>query len=72
MANPGEDRPVVVGGGSHHITVEIPDASSGYPPQTFSLAPKDPAVPFKEIVITSGAKQIIRWKLSKNWKITIR
>lgn len=71
MAAPGEDQPVLVGGGGpHHISVQISD-SAGCPAQTFSLTPKDPAVPFKEIVITDGAKEVIRWRLSDDWKITI-
>jgi hypothetical protein len=69
-ANPGEDQPIVAGGASHHITVTVRDSSAGYP-QTFSITPKDPAVPFKEIVITDGAKEVIRWPLSDDWKITI-
>lgn len=69
--NPGEDQPVVVGGAAHHITVQVRDPSAGYQPQTFSLAPKDPTVPFKEIVIMDGAIEVIRWPLSDDWKVTI-
>ena len=67
----GEDRPIVVGGGPHHITVQLPDTTSNNPTQNFSLAPNDPAVPFKEIVITDGAAEVFRWPLSEEWTITI-
>lgn len=67
----GEDRPIVVGGGPHHITVQLPDPTSSSLPQEFSVAPKDPAIPFKEIVITDGANEVFRWPLSDGWKITI-
>jgi hypothetical protein len=69
-ANPGEDQPVVASGGPNHITVQVSD-TPGYPPKSFSLTPIDPAVPFKEIVITDGAKEVFRWALSEDWKITI-
>jgi hypothetical protein len=70
MAAPGEDQPVIVHGASQHMTVEVRDSSAGYP-QTFSITPKDPAVPFKEIVIMDGATEVIRWPLSEDWKVTI-
>ena len=66
-----EDRPIIVGGGPHHITVQLPDPTPNYPAKEFSLAPKDPAVPFKQIVITEGANEIFRWDLADDWKITI-
>ena len=71
MASPGEDQPIIVNGASHHITVKVRGSSARSKPKTFSITPKDPAVPFKEIVIKSGAKVIKRWPLSKNWKVTI-
>lgn len=66
----GEDQPVIVHGASQHMTVQVRDSAAGYP-QTFSITPKDPAAPFKEVVITSGANTIIRWPLSDDWKVTI-
>jgi hypothetical protein len=66
-----EDRPIIVGGAAHHITVQLPNYSGGDQPQTFSLTPNDPAVPFKSIVITDGPKEIFRWPLSDEWKIII-
>ena len=68
-AVPGEDQPITAGGGPHHITVHVRDPSAG--DQTFSITPKDPAVPFKEIVIMDGANEVIRWPLSEDWKVTI-
>ena len=68
--NPGEDRPIIVGGGPQMITVQIPDSAAGKP-RTFSVAPKDPAVPFKEIIITEGASEVFRVTLQEEWKITI-
>jgi hypothetical protein len=70
-ANPGEDQPIVAGGASHHITLTVRGSSARSKPKTFSLTPKDPAVPFKEIVIMDGAKEVIRWPLSKKWKLII-
>jgi hypothetical protein len=67
----GEDQPIVVGGARHMITVQFRDSSAGNQPRTFSITPEDPAVPFKEIVITDGVSEVIRWPLSEDWKITI-
>lgn len=67
----GEDQPIVASGASHHITVTVRDSSAGYQSQTFSITPKDPAVPFKEVVIMDGAKEVIRWSLSEDWKVMI-
>jgi hypothetical protein len=64
------DQPIVVGG-PHMITVQLPDRSPDYPAQNFTIAPKDPAVPFKHIVITDGTTEVVRWPLSADWKITI-
>lgn len=66
---PTGDRPIVVGG-SHMITVQLPDHCD-YPAQSFSIAPKDPAVPFKHLAIVDGTTEIFRWELSEDWKITI-
>lgn len=71
MAAPGEDQPVVVGGAGNHMTVTVRDSSAGYEPQTFSITPKDPAVPFKEVVIMDGANVAVRWPLSADWTVTI-
>jgi hypothetical protein len=71
MAAPGEDQPVIVHGASQHMTVQVRNSSAGYEPQTFSITPKDPAAPFKEVVIMSGAEEVIRWPLSEDWKVTI-
>jgi hypothetical protein len=68
---PGEDQPVVVGGASQHMTITVRDSCFGYEPQTFSITPKDPAVPFKEVVITDGAREVFRWQLSEDWKVTV-
>jgi hypothetical protein len=69
-AKPGEDEPIVVGG-PHMITVQLPDRLHN-PARNFSIAPKDPKVPFKEIVIMEGAKEVFRRPLTKEWTITIR
>ena len=68
---PAGDRPIVIGGGPHMITVQLPGNPADQTARNFSLVPKDPAVPFKEIVITAGASEIIRWPLTEEWKITI-
>ncbi len=65
------DEPIVASGGPHMITVQLPDHSADNTGGNFSIAPKDPAVPFKEIVITDGAAEVFRWPLSEDWKITI-
>ena len=77
--DPAGDRPIIVGGGPLHITMQLPHPSEekrskkqDYGPKSFSLVPKDPAVPFKEILLTNGDKEVLRWPLSENWKITIR
>ena len=67
----GEDRPITVGGAGHHITIEVPDYSAGNQPKTLSITPKDPQDPFREIVITDGTNEVMRWPLSADWKITI-
>jgi hypothetical protein len=69
--NPGEDRPIIVGGGPQMITVDIPDSSANGQRRTISIAPKDPAVPFREIVITEGTSEVFRFPLSGEWKVTI-
>lgn len=68
---PAGDRPIVIGGGPHMITVQLPGSPVGQAARNFSLVPKDPNVPFREIVITAGASEVIRWPLSDEWKITI-
>jgi hypothetical protein len=67
----GEDQPIIVGGGPNMITVQVRDCSAGSRQRTFSVAPEDPAVPFKEIVVTDGTNEIFRWSLSEEWKIAI-
>jgi hypothetical protein len=69
----GEDPPIIVVGGPQMIDVEIRRSSgrSSALPEKFSVAPHDPAVPFKTIVITDGAEEVFRWPLSEDWKITI-
>lgn len=66
----GGDQPIIVGG-PHMITVQLPERSPEYPGGKFSIAPEDPAIPFKTIVVTDGAKEVFRWELSEDWKITI-
>lgn len=68
---PGEDRPIIVGGGPQMITVQLPGTSADKSARTFTFAPKDAKVPFKEIVITAGAREVIRFPLTEEWKITI-
>lgn len=68
---PGEDQPIIVGGGARHITVQVRDPSSRRHPRILSATPRNPAVPFKELVITNGVNEVFRWQLSEEWKITI-
>jgi len=65
------DRPIVIGGGPQMITVQLPGTPTDKSARTFTLAPKDPKIPFKEIVITAGASEVIRFPLTEQWKITI-
>jgi len=67
-----EDIPIIVHGGPQMINVEIRRSSVNQaPPETFSLEPNDPAVPFQQIVISNGA-EVQRWNLDKTWRIEIR
>lgn len=67
-----EDRPIIVGGGPHMINVELPRSSKNAQPGKFSIEPDDPGKPFKEIVVSDGAKEVLRWPLSQDWKIEIK
>lgn len=66
-----EDRPIIIVGGPHMINVELPRSSRNAQPGKFSIEPEDPNVPFKEIVVWDGAKEVLRWPLSQEWKIEI-
>jgi hypothetical protein len=68
---PSGDRPIVIGGGPQMITVQLPGTAADKSIRTFTLAPKDPTDPFKQIVITAGASEVIRFPLTEEWKITI-
>ncbi len=67
-----EDRPIIIVGGPQMINVELPRSSKNNPqPGKFSIKPDDPGMPFQEIVVWDGEKELLRWPLSKNWKIEI-
>lgn len=66
-----EDRPVIVGGAPHMITVQFRDSSADNQRRTFTVTPVDPDVPFKAIVITDGPREVFRFSLTEDWKITI-
>lgn len=67
----GEDQPIIVGGGPNMIKVQLRDSSAGNRRRTFSIAPEDPKVPFKEVVITNGTEEVVRWALTEDWKVTV-
>ena len=73
MSEDSEDIPIIVHGGPQMINVEIRRPSvSQAGPERFSLEPEDPAVPFKQIVLSNGNEVVMKWDLSPNWKIEIR
>jgi hypothetical protein len=72
MAAPGEDRPVVVGGGPQMITIQLPASFKNTQAGRFVVEPKDMAVPFKSIVVMNKGQKAFGLTLdSTDWTITI-
>lgn len=67
-----EDRPIIVGGASQMIRIELPPSFENLPERgKFTVAPKDSAVPFKSIVVTAGGKKVLDQALDSEWTIRI-
>jgi hypothetical protein len=67
----GEDRPIVVGGASQMITIQLPPSFKNTAKGKFEVAPKDSATPFKSIVVMKGGTKEFEMSLDVEWTITI-
>lgn len=65
-----EDRPIIVSGGDHMVTVKLPDStkSKGGSHTVQALPAKGP---FKTIVFTRGNKVEFKTPAAGNWTITL-
>ena len=63
-----EDRPIIVSGADHKVSVELPDSTE---PKGGSHNVQAAGGPFKTIVFTRGDEVEFRTRASGNWKITI-
>ena len=72
MANPAEDRPVVVGGASQMITIQLPPSFKNTEKGKFEGAPTDSAKPFKSLVVMKGGQKVLDINpLDVEWTVTI-